>query len=187
MRFAKQGFDAGRIAASVIAAALITAAPAAAESPKALPTTAPAAIQAGLSVGGDVPTPLTLSPDDLAAMPRQSLHVKDHDGSDATYAGIALRDVLLKAGVPLGQHRLRGPWLGKAVLVTGADGYRVAFGLAEFDAEYAERNILLADRRNDEPLNAKTGPLRLVVPQEGMQGRWARLVVSVSVVDVAAK
>ena len=144
-------------------------------------TAEPTTMPAGLTIGGDVATPLTLSIGDLAAMPHQTLHVKDHDGSDATYDGVPLRDVLLKAGVPLGQHRTRGPQLAKYVLTTSADGYHVLFALAELDADYAEKNVIIADRRNGQPLDAKSGPLRLVVPGEGMQGRWARQLVSIDV------
>ena len=163
----------------LLAALLLTGSLANAEPPTTMPS--------GVHVGGDVPTALTLAATDLAVMPHQSMSVKDHDGSTATYAGVPVRELLLKAGMPLGQHRLRGPLLAKAVVVTSADGYKVVFGLAEFDDEYAERDVILADRRNDEPLNGKTGPLRLVVPQEGMQGRWSRMVTDITVVDLKGK
>ena len=141
------------------------------------PTTRPA----GLAVGGEAAKPMTLAPDALAAMPHQTVHVKDHDGSDADYSGVPLRDVLIAAGEPLGQHRTRGPQLAKFVLTTSADGYHVVFALAELDADYADKAVLVADRRNGQPLDAKSGPLRLVVPGEGMQGRWARQLVGVDV------
>ena len=107
--------------------------------------------------------------------------MKDHDGRDATYRGVRLRDLLIAAGAPLGPNQLRGPALAMVVVAEAADGYRAAFGLAEFDATFAERGILLADERDGHPLDAKEGPLRLVVPQEAKQGRWARQVVRVSV------
>ena len=114
-------------------------------------------------------------------MPRKTLNVKAHNGQDAQYSGVALRDVLIAAGVPLGQHRTRGPQLAKYVLANSADGYHTVFALAELDAEYAERDILVADRRDGGPLDAKEGPFRLVVPGEGMQGRWARMLISIEV------
>ena len=100
----------GLLAALLMTCGLASAEPA---------TTTPA----GLRVDGDVPTALTLAAADLAALPHQSMKVKDHDGSTATYAGVPVRDLLLKAGIPLGQHRLRGPLLATAVVVTSADGY----------------------------------------------------------------
>ena len=139
----------------------------------------------GLQIGGEVDKPLTLSMEALASMPHQTLRVKDHDGSDAAYDGVALRDVLIAAGVPLGQHRTRGPQLAKFLVTTSADGYHVVFALAELDAEYSEKNIIVADRRNGQPLDAKTGPLRLVVPGEGMQGRWARQLQSIEIRSAA--
>ena len=141
----------------------------------------PAASPVTIKVDGAVETPLTLSAADVAAMPQTTMKVKDHDGKDATYTGVLVRDLLLKAGVPLGQHRLKGPLLACGVAVTSADGYKTVFGLAEFDDEYAERDILLATHRDGQLLDAKEGTFRLVVPQEGRQGRWSRVVTGINV------
>jgi DMSO/TMAO reductase YedYZ molybdopterin-dependent catalytic subunit len=142
---------------------------------------APASTQPALAIGGDVEKPINLTLEGLAALPHVGLHVKDHDGSDATYSGVPLKDLLLAAGVPLGQHRTRGPQLAKFVLTTSADGYHVVFALAELDSDYVDKGIIVADARNGQPLDAKSGPLRLVVPGEGMQGRWARQLTSIEV------
>ena len=39
----------------------------------------------------------------------------------------------------------------------------------------------LADRRDQQPLSPKEGPLRLIVPDEKRQGRWVRQVTSVTI------
>ena len=50
------------------------------------------------------------------------------------------------------------------VLIEAADGYRVVFSLAEVFPEPGGRNVVLVDRKNGEPLDAKTGPYQVVVP-----------------------
>jgi len=42
-------------------------------------------------------------------------------------------------------------------VVEAADGYRAVFALAEFDPDFTDRVILLADRRDDYPLSSKRG------------------------------
>ena len=125
----------------------------------------------------------TFAAADLAAMPHVDVKVKSHDGKDATYSGVPVRALLLAAGAPIAADQMRGPNVQLVVVASAADGYRVAFALAEFDATYAERGILLADRRDGKPLDAKEGPLRLIVPQEAKQGRWIRQLVKLTIAD----
>jgi hypothetical protein len=48
---------------------------------------------ATLEVGGDVRTPLSLTPSELKAMPRTRIEVKNDDGRTVTYEGVlALRN-----------------------------------------------------------------------------------------------
>jgi hypothetical protein len=81
--------------------------------------------------------------------------------------------LLCRADVPLGKQ-LRGPRLKLYVVVEAADGYRAVFALAEFDPDFTDRVILLADRRDDYPLSSKRGPFRIVVPGEKRHARWVR-------------
>lgn len=134
-----------------------------------------------LSVEGEVAKPLSLSAEALSKLPRKDVKAKDHGGVEATYSGVPMRAVLLEAGVPLGQHRMRGENLSRYLVVVAADGYRAVFALPEFDEEFAERNILLADRKDGKPLDAKEGPLRVIVPGEALPARWVRQVVSLKV------
>src|SRR5271170_8352660 len=76
---------------------------------------APAAKPSGLAIIGDLASPLTLTLEDLAKMPRQTVHMPNPDGSMAAYEGVALIDVLKKAGVPFGGE-LRGKALSNYVL-----------------------------------------------------------------------
>jgi hypothetical protein len=108
------------------------------------------------------------------------VRVDEHAGAAATYAGVLLRDVMALAGVPLGEQ-LRGDRLALYVVVEAADGYRVVFALPDLDAAFADRVVLLADRRDEQPLPAAEGPLRLVIPVETRHARWVRQVVALSI------
>jgi len=128
-------------------------------------------------IGGDVERPQQWTLDDLAALPRREVRARDRDGTEATFAGVALVELLQLAGVPLGE-KLRGSNMALYLLVEAADGYRVVFALPELDPAFTDRVILLVDRRDGQPLAATEGPLRLVVPGEKRQARWVRQVGS---------
>ena len=111
----------------------------------------------------------------LTGLPRHTVSADDH-GTRITFEGVLLRDVLAKAGVPLGE-KLHGPAaLTSFVLATALDRYQVVFSIAELDAGFTDQVILLADRRDGKPLDAKAGPLQIVVPHEKRAGRWIRQV-----------
>ena len=46
-------------------------------------------------------------------------------------------------------------------------------------AAFTDRVVLLADRRDNQPLPTAEGPLRLVIPDEKRHARWVRQVVSI--------
>jgi DMSO/TMAO reductase YedYZ molybdopterin-dependent catalytic subunit len=131
-------------------------------------------------ISGDVERPQQWTLDDLAALPRREVHARDRDGTEATFTGVALVELLRLAGVPLGE-KLRGSNMALYLLVEAADGYRVVFALPELDPAFTERMVLLADHRDGQPLATAEGPLRLVVPDEKRQARWVRQVGSCTV------
>lgn len=137
-----------------------------------------------LHVSGAVSQPLALSLQDLAAMTRTKVTAKEHD-TTATYEGVALTEILQKAGAPLGKQ-LHGKALASYVLVTARDGYRVVFALPELDPDFmdASKQIILADTADGKPLPEKQGPLRIVVPQEKKGARGIRMVESIEVVKL---
>jgi hypothetical protein len=137
-------------------------------------------IDAQISITGAVERPLTLHAPDLETLPRQTLQVRDHDGRESVFEGVALVELLQRAGVPLGKD-LRGDRMVTYVVVGAADGYRVVLALPEIDPAFSDRLILLADRRDRQPLSPHEGPLRLVVPGDKRQARWVRQVTSVTV------
>lgn len=146
----------------------------------ALMTHASAQTAATLTVSGEVATPLELKVQDLAAMKQVSQKVKDRDGKEHEFKGVALIEILEKAGVTTGA-RLRGENLAKYVLITAADGYKVLYALAEIDPEFTDQVILLATEKDGQPLPSGEGPFRIVKPNEKKPARWIREVRSIKI------
>ena len=141
---------------------------------------AQAASSATVKVAGEVLTPLTLTAADLAAMPRTNASAKDKQGVLHTFSGVAIADILNKAGVTTGKQ-LRGENLAKYLLVTCADGYQVVFSLAELDSSFTDRVVILADQMEGKPLPAGTGPFRMIVPGEKKPARNSFQVTALTV------
>ena len=130
------------------------------------------------------PRSVTVSATDLAGMPRAQVTTTVRD-QQVTYEGVSLRELLTRAGVPVGEA-LRGRDLAQAVVVTGADGYRVVFGVAEFDPAFTDRIAILADRRDGNPLTGNEAPFQLVLTGEKRPARWVRQVVSIEIQSLAS-
>jgi DMSO/TMAO reductase YedYZ molybdopterin-dependent catalytic subunit len=128
-----------------------------------------------LEVRGEVARPLALSAEEFAKLPRQTVKARGHDGVESEYEGVPLIQVLGRAGVPTGAE-LKGKELTRYVVVEAADGYRVNFSLAELDAAFTDRVVLLADRRDGRRLTDREGPLQVIVPGEKKHARWVRQV-----------
>jgi hypothetical protein len=137
---------------------------------------------ASLSIINEAGKTTALSAADFAKLPRQTLKTKDHSGMAVTYEGVSLAEILSLAQVKLGKD-LKGPLLANCLLVEAADGYRVVLALPEVDPAMTDNIVLMADRRNGQPLDAKHGPYQLVVPHEKRQARWVRQVIKISVVQ----
>jgi DMSO/TMAO reductase YedYZ molybdopterin-dependent catalytic subunit len=138
---------------------------------------------ATLVVSGDIATPLTLKADDLAAMPREKISLPNPNGTQTEYEGVLLREILKRAGAPLGEQ-LRGKALTTYVLAKAHDGYEVAFTLGEIDAAFGNEKILVADKRDGKPLSGEQGPLRLVCPDDKAGARSVRMLETLEIVRV---
>jgi DMSO/TMAO reductase YedYZ molybdopterin-dependent catalytic subunit len=137
-----------------------------------------------LAVQGDIPTPLSLTADDLAKMPRETASVPAPDGTKIVYEGVTLLEVLQKAGAPSGKQ-LRGKALASYVLAEAHDGYQVTFTLGELDPQFGGESILVADKRDGKPLPDKQGPFRLVCPNDKEGARSVRMLQTLEVVRLA--
>jgi hypothetical protein len=134
-----------------------------------------------LTIIGDIAAPLQLKADDLAKMSRRNVAVREQDGTSVQYEGVLLRDILARAGAPLGKD-LRGNALATYVLAKARDGYQVVFGLAEIDAAFANETILVADKRDGKPLVGSQGPFRLVCPNDKAGARSVRMLETLELV-----
>lgn len=128
------------------------------------------------------PRSLTLSSADLAAMPRTTIKTTVKDQT-VTYEGVSVREILTRAGVPAGQA-LHGGELLTVIVVAAADGYRVAFSVAEFDPLYTDRQAILADRKDGAALSGNEAPFELILTGEKHLSRWVRQVTSIEVQKV---
>ena len=136
---------------------------------------------ASLQVGGAVVTPLDLSAADLKSLPRKTIKAANpHSQKEESYEGVALRELLHRAGTPEGEN-LRGAAMTTYVVAEGADGYRVVFSLAELDPGILDSEVIVADSQDGAPLDAKHGPFQLVAPHDKRAARWVRMLRAITV------
>jgi Oxidoreductase molybdopterin binding domain len=114
-----------------------------------------------------------------ASLERRTVVTEDR-GLRTEFEGVALRDVLSKAGIRFGDA-LKGPALARVIIASAPDGYRVVYAIAELDAAFTEQIVLLADKRNGKPLLPDTGPWQIVVPNDRRPARWIRQVNRIEV------
>jgi hypothetical protein len=94
----------------------------------------------------------------------------------ATYTGALLWLVLERAKMLGGDTRAHAR---RTILVTGRDGYVAVLGLAEIDPELEGKRVLLAYRRDGQPIDRHA--LRLIVPGDRHGARSVRDVVRIDV------
>jgi DMSO/TMAO reductase YedYZ molybdopterin-dependent catalytic subunit len=133
-----------------------------------------------LSVSGEVTTPLELKKEDFAAYKPVTHKVKDRDNKEHEFKGVALIEILEKAGVTTG-GKLRGENLAKYILIKAADGYEVVYSLPEIDPEFTDQVIMVATEKDGQPLPAGEGPFRIITPNDKKQARWVREVRSIKI------
>ncbi len=123
---------------------------------------------------------VTVSPADLKGMPHQKVSVVNgHTSQKENYEGVLLSDVLAKVDAPAGQ-KLHGPALLTYVKASASDNYQVLFSLAEIDQATHKNQIIVADQMDGKAINAKEGPLKLVVPEDTHPSRSIRMLTSIS-------
>lgn len=122
-----------------------------------------------------------LKPADLAKLARREVKAKvQHGAAEAVFSGVDLREVLKLAGAKFGDEG-RKTNLVSYLLVEAADNYRVVFAMTELDADFTDKIILLADKRDGKPLAKEEGALRLIVPDEKRQARAIRQIVRLKI------
>lgn len=139
----------------------------------------PLAAQSTLRIVG--PTGVVTSYDvaALRRLPSDTIRATPHHGDPIVFRGVRLAELLRRSGIPI--DSLRGPRLAWTVIAKAADGYRVAFSMAELAPGLGVTDAWLAYEEAGGPLPANVGPFRLVVPTDGKPSRWARQVQTITV------
>lgn len=134
-----------------------------------------------LEIEGAGITTIKMSLQDLSRMPRVKLDVREpHKGEMQHYEGVRVSDLLVKAGVPLGE-KLRGRALATYVVAKASDGYTVVYSVAELDPAMTDNQVIVADTMNGKPLEPKEGPLKIVVPVDKRPARWIRMLTALQI------
>jgi hypothetical protein len=127
---------------------------------------------------------LTLSPDELAALPHKSVEVFNaHSKAKETYSGVPLADLLSKVDVPLGE-KVRGKLFLIGIIAEGTDHYGVLYSLSEVDPSLHTGDVIVADKLDGQKLE-KDGAFKMVSSEERRPARWVRNLTSISVIQTA--
>jgi hypothetical protein len=97
-----------------------------------------------------------------------------------TYEGVRLTEILRLVDAPTGA-RIHADADKDYLVVTGGDGFRAVFSLAETDGSVQRHAVILADKMDGAPLLAHDAPFRIVV--DGDQ-KPARSVYAISKIEV---
>jgi len=122
---------------------------------------------------------LVITPQVLADLDRAEATMINHSVSH-TYEGVRLTELLRLVGAPTGA-RIHADADRDYLVVTGGDGFRAVFSLAETDSSVQHRAVILADHMDGAPLIPHDAPYRIVV--DGDQ-KPARSVYAVSRIEV---
>lgn len=118
------------------------------------------------------------TPAEFKTLPHTTVMVhNEHTKADETYSGVRVADLLAKMDAPLG-NKMRGAALSAYLVATGSDNYVAVLALAEADPSFHPGEVIIADAMNGQPLDAKSGPFKLVVTEDKRPARWVRNLVS---------
>lgn len=129
-----------------------------------------------------LPPQLPLDEATLAKLPQGAASLTAH-GKTQSCTGVWLSDLAAAAGLPTGEA-VRGAALTLVIVAHAADGYRVAFTLADIDPKLGNRRVLVTRRCDGQALPAEDGPLRLVVPGEARAARSIRQLQALQLVTL---
>ncbi len=122
---------------------------------------------------------IVMTPKLLDGLDREQATMVNH-GQSHTYEGVRLTELLRLVGAPTGA-RLHADADRDYLVVTGGDGFRAIYSLAETDGSVQRHPVILADKMDGAPLPQHDAPYRLVV--DGDQ-KPARSVYAVAKIEV---
>jgi hypothetical protein len=135
-----------------------------------------------IAVRIDNKPPVEMTAGDFAKLPRHTAVLNNH-GKQVKYEGALLHDVLARGGIDFGKE-LRGKQLSSYVAASARDGYEVVFALADFDPTIVDADIIVADKREGQSLQANEGPLRIIVPHDKRPTRSLRMLQEIDIVQL---
>ena len=135
---------------------------------------------ASLTLTNDENKTITLSANDIAAMPHITIDIKAHDGNMHSYSGVVLMNLLQKAGVKMGDSAKKNV-SSSYVLITATDTYKAVYALSEVDTLQSNKTIILADKTDGKPLPQNALPYQIIATGEKIHARMIRQVVSIEV------
>jgi hypothetical protein len=122
---------------------------------------------------------MTYTVADLKAMPHKTVAVyNEHAKTNESYSGVALTDLLAKAGAPTGE-KLRGKGFLIFVVAEGTDHYKVVYSLDETDPANHMGDVIVADSLNGVPITAD-GAFKLVSSEDKRPARWVRNLAAIT-------
>jgi hypothetical protein len=136
-----------------------------------------------ITISGDGITLLAITKGMFADMKQAVVMAKAHDEKVHRYSGVTIANLLIKAGVILGDSAKKHT-VTSYIIVTAADDYKAIYTLAEIDPLFGNRVIIVADRQDKKALPVQDGPFQIIVPGERKHGRWIRQVTGIEVVQV---
>ena len=150
------------------------------QSPATAPPVNPPAAKDSLFISnGKSHDSATLTLADFKSKPHIMVTIHNpHSNTDETYSGVPLATLLEDLKAPLGKD-LHGAALDTYVVATGSDGYKAVLALAEVDPAFHPGEIIVADAMNGKPLDARSGPFRLIVSEDKRLARCVRNLVSI--------
>jgi hypothetical protein len=122
---------------------------------------------------------VVVTPQLLAGLDRAEATMINH-GASHTYEGVRLTELLRLVDAPTGA-RIHAEADRDYLVVTGGDGFRAVYSLAETDGSVQRHPVILADKMDGAPLTPHDAPYRLVV--DGDQ-KPARSVYAVARIEV---
>lgn len=118
---------------------------------------------------------------ELRTLPHRTATIRTHDGTEATYEGALLKEVLAR-GCPSAAAIDKRTMVRTAVRVGASDGYSALVALTEADTSFRDRPVLLTWMRNGAPLDDHDGPLQLIVPDDRRHARDVRSVNALEII-----
>jgi hypothetical protein len=120
---------------------------------------------------------------DPSVLTKITIQAIGHDNKEHSYTGVLLSDILLKAGVILGDKGKRDN-ISSYLIVRAKDNYKTIFTIPELDPFFTTKTIILADQVDGKPFEASNAPFQVIVPGEKLHARWIRQVVELELVKV---